>query len=131
VTRRILLLAALLLIIPGTSPAYYAYGYHPRSSFYYPYYGYPYRPYPDIELSRIRRELRGQRLQMDAQARQQGQELNLLRQQALANHQVTAQQACYYRSTGGFELCADLFEPDTLGLVDCEELVVLRNPSCN
>lgn len=98
----------------------------------YGYYGVvPYRNDDALELARIRRELREQR-RVDAQrARRQDQQIELLRQQTMSDHQISATQACYYRSTGGFELCADLFERDSEAFADCEALVIQRNPSCN
>ena len=82
----------------------------------------------DLELSRIRRELRNQRLRESAQQRLQ--KLDLLRQQATTSQQISAEQACYYRSTGGFELCCDLFDADKAELTACEALVAKRNPGC-
>ena len=94
----------------------------------YPYYG---GIYDDVELARLRDELRAQRLfDRDAQQRQQ-QGLELLRQQAFSERRINARQACYDRTTGGFEVCADLFAPDTPEFDDCEALVLRRNPSCN
>lgn len=89
------------------------------------------RYYDDIELSRIRSELRDQRRLGEVQQRQQQQELELMREQAFSNRQISSRQACYYRSTGGFELCADLFAADSQEFSDCEALVLQRNPSCN
>lgn len=97
----------------------------------YGYYNAPYRGDDALELARIRRELRDQRRLDNARARRQEQEISLLRQQAMSDHQISAQQACYYRSTGGFELCADLFTPDSEAFADCESRVIMRNPSCN
>ncbi len=97
----------------------------------YGYYSAPYRSDDTLELARIRRELRAQR-RLDAErARRQEHEIRLLRQQTMTDHQVSAEQACYYRSTGGFELCADLFTPDSEAFRDCEAHVIQRNPSCN
>ncbi len=97
----------------------------------YGYYSAPYRSDDALELARIRRELRDQRRLDNERARRQEQEINLLRQQTMTDHQISAQQACYYRSTGGFELCADLFAPDSAAFTDCEARVIQRNPSCN
>jgi len=97
----------------------------------YGYYTAPYRSDDALELARIRRELRDQRRLDNERARRQEQEINLLRQQTMTDHQISAQQACYYRSTGGFELCADLFARDSAAFADCEARVIQRNPSCN
>ena len=97
----------------------------------YGYYNAPYNTDDTLELARIRRELRDQRRLDSARTRAQEQEINLLRQQTMTGHQVSAQQACYYRSTGGFELCADLFTRDSEAFADCESRVIQRNPSCN
>tara|TARA_R110002073_G_scaffold29040_13_gene91756 strand:- start:1813 stop:2259 length:447 start_codon:yes stop_codon:yes gene_type:complete len=94
----------------------------------YGYYGAPYRSDDALELARIRRELRDQRRLDNERARRQEQEINLLRQQTMTDHQISAQQACYYRSTGGFELCADLFAPDSAAFADCEGRVIQRQP---
>ncbi len=95
-------------------------------------YGFPYRdPRTDLEISRLRRDIREQRLHDGADRRRHEQEISLLRQQTMVSHQVSAQQACYYRSTGGFELCADLFSDDEAKRTQCDALVVQRNPSCN
>jgi hypothetical protein len=129
VTQKILLLAVALFGIPGVSNGY--------DGLYYPYsfpyrsYAYPYAPDSALELSRIRRELRSQRIRQSEQRRQRQEELNLLRQQAFDNHRVGARQACYYRSTGGFELCADLFNEGTAEFAECEAMVIRRNPSCH
>lgn len=97
----------------------------------YGYYNGPYRGDDALELARIRRELRKQRGLDLERARRREQEMGLLRQQAMTSHQITAQQACYYRSTGGFELCADLFTQGSEAFADCESRVIQRNPSCN
>jgi len=130
VAQKILLLAVTLIALPGRANAYDDRGYYPYSG---PVqnYGYARRYDTDHEVSRLRRELRNQRLVESRQRRHQEQELHLLRQQALSNHQLSARQACYYRSTGGFELCADLFDEQTEEFVACDALVVRRNPSCN
>jgi len=111
---------------------------HGYDRFYYPYYGYgaygyygPYRWERNLELSRIRQELRNQRLRETQRTRRQDRELELLRQQSMRDYKVGARQACYYRSTGGFELCADLFGDDSGALDECEALVIMRNPGCN
>ena len=126
----LLVFVLLLLAYPGTSTG-------DNNRYYYPYtgphrsYGYRHRPNIDLDLSQIRRDLRAQRLSESADRRQHEQELNLLRQHAMKSQQVSAGQACYYRSTGGFELCADLFTSDTNELAECETLVIQRNPGCN
>ena len=94
-------------------------------------YAYSTRPHIDLEISRIRRDLRGQQFSDSVERRRHEQELNLLRQQATSSMRVSADQACYYRSTGGFELCADLFPTGGSQLAACEALVVKRNPACN
>jgi hypothetical protein len=128
--RKSSILILMLCVVPFTAKAYdYRYG--------YPYVG-PYRSYAypgslnlDLEISDIRRDLRAQRLNENLQQRRHDQELNLLRQQAAKNQNISADQACYYRSTGGFELCADLFAADPEELASCEGLVIQRNPDCN
>jgi len=130
VTQKILILTVLLCAIPSTSngfgyPYYYPYGSPYRG------YGSPYRPGMDLELSRLRRDLRNERLRDSEQQRRHQAEVNLLRQQSLTDHRITAQQACYYRTTGGFELCADLFAEDLEEFAECESMVIRRNPSCN
>ena len=100
-----------------------------RSSCYDYYYNYP----SDLsrDLSRLEGELRRRRLAHNQELRQLDREVDALRQQALTNQQVSAAQACYYRTTGGFELCADLFEEQTQERERCEALVIRRNPGCN
>jgi hypothetical protein len=130
VSRTLLTVTAALVAAAGA-----VYGYDDRA--YYPYaapyryYAYPHRPHGDVELSRLRRDLRSQRMLETEQLRRQEKELELLRQQSFIDQQVTARQACYYRSTGGFELCGDLFENETQEFAACEALVVRRNPGCN
>lgn len=130
-TRTLLILITFLVALPTATSGY-------GDRLYYPYagpyrgYGFSYRhPHTDLEVSRLRRDLREQRLQDGTNRRRHEQELDLLRQQTLVNHQVSAQQACYYRSTGGFELCMDLFSVDEPGRAHCEALVVQRNSGCN
>ncbi|MFT4562129.1 MAG: hypothetical protein ACI9BW_001873 [Gammaproteobacteria bacterium] len=128
--RKSSIIVVALLALPPTTNAYdvrYGYPYAgPHRS-----YAYPRDPSLDLEISRIRRDLRVQRLNEGLQQRRHDQELNFLRQQATTNQNVSADQACYYRSTGGFELCADLFAADPVELASCEDLVFQRNPDCN
>jgi hypothetical protein len=131
VTQKVLILFVLLAGLPAVSNGY-------NDRLYYPYasaqrgYGFPYRhPQSDLEVSRLRQDLREQRLYDDVARRRQNQELDLLRQQTVVNHQISAQQACYYRSTGGFELCVDLYADKDDARAACDALVVQRNPSCN
>lgn len=130
VTQKYLLLAIALFAFPGASIGYDGRLTYPYSVP-YRHYGFSHRPDAELELSRMRRELRNQRRFESEQRQRQRQELNLLRQQAFADHRVSAQQACYYRSTGGFELCADLFAKETQDHGACEVLVAQRNPGCN
>ena len=44
--------------------------------------------------------------------------------------QVSAAQACYYRTVGGLELCADLFDKESDDHGRCARLVAERNPGC-
>lgn len=125
-----LTIAVLLLALPGTSNTY-GYGVYYRYAAPYPYYGYPYRPDTDVDFARLRRELRRQQVIERGQLRQQEQELNLLRDQAFAKQNISARQACHYRTTGGFEICADLFVKASPEFNACEALVVQRNPGCN
>ncbi len=127
---KVLLPVLVSIVLPAASQTYNDRPYYPYSAP-YRYYGVPQRADTDREIARIRRELRRERALEKGQLRQQEQELNLLRQQAMANHRISAQQACYYRTTGGFELCADLFTEETQEFSECEALVVQRNPSCN
>ncbi len=129
-TRILLFLFAFLVAAPTTLNAYGNRLYYPYASPYHGY-GYFYHPRADLEASRLRRNLRERRLHEDATRRRHEEEVGLLRQQVFANHQVGARQACYYRSTGGFELCADLFGDAEQKIAECELLVVQRNPSCN
>ena len=117
---KVLLPVLVSIVLPAASQTYNDRPYYPYSAP-YRYYGVPQRADTDREIARIRRELRRER------ALEKGQ----LRQQAMANHRISAQQACYYRTTGGFELCADLFTEETQEFSECEALVVQRNPSCN
>ena len=100
-------------------------------------YGYPYgdpyfvSPRTELELSRIRQELRLQRLQESARSRERDAQINALRGQANASYQVSAMQACYYRTVGGMELCEDLFEAGSTDYARCEVLVKERNPGCS
>ena len=100
-------------------------------------YGYPYgdpyfvSPRTELELSRIREELRVQRLQAVVRGRERAAQINALRGQANASYQVSAGQACYYRTVGGMELCDDLFEAGSTDYARCEGLVQERNPGCS
>ena len=102
-------------------PLYYGYGYD------YPYY---HAPRTDLELSRIRGELTQQRRRAAAESRERSAEFEVLRRQLYNRNQVSAAQACYYRTTGGLELCADLFEEQSPDRDRCETLVRERNPGC-
>ena len=129
--QTLFILIVLLATVSTTANGYDGRLYHPYAG---PYrsYGFPYRnPHADLEISRLRRDLRKQRLHDGSDRRRHEQEIGLLRQQSLVNHQVSAQQACYYRSTGGFELCSDLFSDDDPERKQCDALVVQRNPGCN
>ena len=100
-----------------------------RASCYDYYYNYP--PHLYFDLSRLEGELRRQRITGNVERRKLDREIDALRQQAFTNQQVSATQACYYRTTGGFELCADLFTEKSLEREQCEALVIRRNPGCN
>ena len=130
-TRTPFIFIALLAAVPISATGNDVRLYHPYVE---PYRGYslPYRdPHTDLEISRLRRDLRQQHLQEGSDRRRHEQEIDLLRQQSMVGHQVSAEQACYYRSTGGFELCADLFSDDETERKQCDALVVQRNPGCN
>ena len=126
-------LSLIIVLLALAWPCFGDYGgrYYGPNFRYYGYYNGPYHPDHYLELARIRRELRDQRRLGTARLRRQEQQLDLLRQQNLVNHQVTARQACYYRSTGGFELCADLYTQGSDEFAACESLVIRRNHSCN
>lgn len=137
-----LLLAALLCSPVGATSFYYGspYGYrsagfhhyaYPGYGYRYPRYGYFYDPYFNSELSRTRDQLRVERLHQLNQAEQFNQQMTQLRSQVDYGHQVSAEQACYYRTTGGFEACEDMFDADSDQRQQCEESVRLRNPGCN
>lgn len=125
-------LAVRLLLILAPSSVYgcdYFYPFPHRSSCYGYYYNY--QPQLKSDLSRLESEFRRRRLSDHLQLRQLDREVDALRQQAFASQQVSAAQACYYRTTGGFELCADLFDEQAQERERCEALVVRRNPGCN
>lgn len=107
----------------------YYFAFPHRSACYDFYFNYPPQMYRD--LSRLEGELRRQRLSENQQRREHDRDIEALRQQAFANQQVSAMQACYYRTTGGFELCADLFAQEPREQERCEALVARRNPGCN
>jgi len=100
----------------------------------YPYYGYDYpyysSPRTDLELSRIRSELNQQRRRAAVESRERNAEFDVLRRELDNRYRISAEQACYYRTTGGLELCADLFEAQTSDRERCETLVRERNPGC-
>lgn len=95
------------------------------------YYGTGARAYTDLELARLRQEMREQRFLDSRDRRAHQREMERLQQQSFSAQQTSARQACYYRSTGGFELCADLFAADSAEFERCEALVIQRNPGCN
>jgi hypothetical protein len=127
--KGLMTIVALSVGLPWTCSAYdrYSPAYGPS----YRNYSYSSRPHVELEISRIRRDLRNQKFSDSLARRRHEQELSLLRQQATSSNQVSADQACYYRSTGGFELCADLYAVDAAEFSACESLVVQRNPGCN
>ena len=75
--------------------------------------------------------MRAQRLREGERDRELNAQMNALRNQANASYQVSATQACYYRTVGGMELCEDLFESDSADSARCEALVKERNPGCS
>ena len=97
-----------------------------------PYYGIEYRSSSryDAELSRLRDSLRAGHRRLREQEQQQAAQLRLLNEQVEANYRVSASQACYYRVTGGYEACEDMFVAGSENHVVCEEKVRHRNPGC-
>lgn len=128
---RILLVIATLVVSTVAVGRDYYRG-HAYGPYNYPY-GDPYfvSPHTARELSRIREELRAQRFRAVARGREQDAQINALRSQANASYQVSASQACYYRTVGGMELCEDLFETDSTDYARCAGLVKDRNPGCS
>lgn len=127
---RTLALWSLAIITPGSVYGCdYFFSFPHRSSCY----GYDYNYALDLsrDLSRLEGEFRRRRLADKAQLRQLDREIEALRQRSFITQQVSAAQACYYRTTGGFELCADLFAEQAQERERCEALVVRRNPGCN
>ena len=125
---RALIAAAGLMLSTAVSGYDYSYDYG---------YGYPGYPFPlyesprtAAELARIRDQLRAQRIQGAAEDRERAAEMDALRQQVNARYQVSAEQACYYRKTGGLELCDDLFDAGSPDHDHCAGLVRDRNPGC-
>ena len=129
--HRIIVFIVILPAIPQVAHAYDVFLYQPYLGPYRHYYGLNRARESDRELARLRRELRAQRIRGGDQVRRQAQELDRLRQQAFDNHRVSARQACFYRTTGGFEVCADLFPEGSEEIRRCDALVIERNPSCN
>ena len=127
--KGLITMVILLVGLPSICNAYDRYS--PIYGSRYRNYSYSTLPHVELEISRIRRDLRSQQFSDSLERRRHEQELNLLRQQATSSMRVSAGQACYYRSTGGFELCADLFPADGSEFAACEALVVQRNPECN
>jgi len=127
---RTLALCALATIAPCSVYGCDYFSPFPHRSSCYDYY-YNYAPELSRDLSRLEGELRRRRLAQDQELRQRDREVDALRQQAFANQQISAEQACYYRTTGGFELCADLFADQAQEHERCEALVIRRNPGCN
>ena len=84
----------------------------------------------DAEISRLRDDLRRQQLLLNEQSRLNDAQLHQLRDVLDDQQRLSAEQACYYRMTGGFEACEDMFETDTETLAICEEKVKQRNPGC-
>ena len=125
-----------LVIVASLAISTLAFGHDYYRGYAFGRYGYPYgdpyiySPRTERELARIREELRTQRLQAGARGRERDAEINTLRGQANASHQISAAQACYYRTVGGLELCDDLFEADSDDYSRCETLVEERNPGC-
>ena len=121
--------ACLLIVVSFFSAATMATGYARYPGYHSYWYPYGYRYYTEIELGRLRREVRDQRRIIAVEGREQRQELARIRSQLSIHQQISAEQACYYRMTGGLELCADLFD-EAAARSDCEELVMARNPGC-
>lgn len=84
----------------------------------------------DPEISRLRDSLRAQQRHLREQTNRQEAQLMWLRKQVDATHRVSAEQACYYRMTGGLEACEDMFAQDSDNHALCEKKVKLRNPGC-
>ena len=127
--KGLITMVILLVGLPSICNAYDRYP--PSYGWRYRNYSYSTLPHVELEISRIRRDLRNQQFSDSLERRRHEQELNLLRQRATSSMRVSADQACYYRSTGGFELCTDLFPADESEFAACEALVVQRNPECN
>ena len=93
-------------------------------------YGYPNRAEINLEIARLRREIRRSQIQQNTNNARQEQAV-ALQQQAFKDQRARGRQACFDRSTGGFEICADLFAGQKDELKRCDALVIQRNPSCN
>ena len=121
-------LGVFCLAIPPANATSYSHG----SSYIGSFYRYDYVPdfFYDPEVARLRDSLRaGQRRLREQSDRQEAQRL-LLRNHMDAAYRVSAEQACYYRMTGGFEACEDMFTQGSDNHALCEEKVRLRNPGC-
>ena len=116
--------------VTGANAVDYRFGY--SNSYHYPYGG-----FRANESFRLRREIdhlgdqvQRQQRQLDAQIRQQQEQTRLLRQQQSAQQQLTARQACYYRTNGGLDLCDRLFDARSKKHAACVETVSEMNPGC-
>ena len=88
------------------------------------------RVYYENELARLRRDFKTQRqIELRNDERLQ-QTLSDLRRSLDHQNQITAEQACCYRMTGGLETCDDMFVDGTESKAACEQSVRRRNPGC-
>lgn len=116
-----------LTMLPASATSY-AHGNPYIGSFYR--YGYVPDFFYDPEVARLRDSLRAEQRRLREQSDRQEAQLLLLRNHVDAAYRVSAEQACYYRMTGGFEACEDMFTQGSDNHALCEEKVRLRNPGC-
>ena len=129
------IVCVILVAIPITATAVnYGFYYPYVTPYYFPgqtlHYGYPNRAEINLEIARLRREIRRSRIQQNSSNARQEQAF-AMQQQAFKEQRARGRQACFDRSTGGFEICADLFADQKDELQRCDALVIQRNPSCN
>lgn len=125
-TRWVSMVVLCLVWLPASATSYFHnYGYSG------PYYGYRPSLRYDAETARLRDALRAGRRHLREQQVQQATQLRILSNQVDATYRVSAGQACYYRLTGGYEACEDMFDSGSEKHTLCEEKVRHRNPGCS
>ena len=124
-SRGMLLAVLCALSLPAASTSYFHQNFYAGSYYRYdPLFRY------DNEIVRLRDSLRAEQRRLQAQTQLHEVQALVLRNQVDHTYRVSAGQACYYRKTGGYEACADMFISGSDDHVICEEKVQLRNPGC-